>query len=142
PRLGRNVRMLTRDEALVGRYRVDREIGRGGMARVYRGTDEVLGRTVAIKVLNPDFASDPTFVERFRREARAAARLNHPNVVAVFDTGSDGDLHFIVMEFVEGRTLAEVMSLEGPLEPARAAFIAASIADALAFAHANGLVHR
>ena len=134
--------MLTRDLALAGRYRIDREIGRGGMAHVYRGTDEVLGRTVAVKVLNPEYASDPTFVERFRREARAAAGLNHPNVVAVFDTGSDGDLHFIVMEFVEGSTLAELLAAEGPLDPGRAAGIAASIADALSFAHANGLVHR
>jgi serine/threonine-protein kinase len=134
--------MLTRDLALAGRYRIDRECGRGGMAHVYRATDTVLGRTVAVKVLNPDFAADPSFVERFRREARAAARLNHPNVVAVFDTGSDGDLHFIVMEFVEGRSLAEVLATDGPPEPARAAAIAEGIADALSFAHANGLVHR
>ncbi len=134
--------MLTRDLALAGRYRIDREVGRGGMAHVYRATDTVLGRVVAVKVLNPGSASDPSFVERFRREARAAARLNHPNVVAVFDTGSDGDIHFIVMELVEGRSLAEVLAADGPLEPAPAATIAEGIADALSFAHANGLVHR
>ncbi|HEY7280899.1 MAG TPA: protein kinase [Actinomycetota bacterium] len=134
--------MLTRDIALAGRYRIDREIGRGGMAHVYRATDTVLGRTVAVKVLNPDYASDPSFVERFRREARAAARLNHPNVVAVFDTGSDGDLHFIVMELVDGRSLAEVLGDEGPLDPERAAAIAEGIAEGLSFAHAGGLVHR
>jgi len=140
--MGTNDRMLTRDLALGGRYRIDVQVGRGGMAHVYRATDTVLGRTVAVKVLNPDYASDPAFVERFRREARAAARLNHPNVVAVFDTGSDGDLHYIVMELVEGTTLADVLSADGPLDPARAASIAERIAEALAFAHSNGLVHR
>jgi serine/threonine-protein kinase len=134
--------MLTRDRMLSGRYQIQEEIGRGGMARVYRAADTVLGRTVAVKVLNEDSAGDPAFVERFRREARAAARLNHPNVVAVFDTGSDGAVHFIVMEYVEGRTLAQVMVDEAPLDPARAAGIARSIAAALSFAHAEGLVHR
>jgi eukaryotic-like serine/threonine-protein kinase len=135
-------RMLTRDRVLSGRYRVGTEIGHGGMATVYLGTDAVLGRTVAVKVLHPEHASDPSFVDRFRREARAAARLNHPNVVSVFDTGSDRDVHFIVMERIRGRTLAQVVAEEGPLPPHRAAAIARSVAEALAFAHANGLVHR
>ena len=90
------------------RYRVEARIGSGGMAEVYRGIDPVLNRTVAIKVLLPQFARDAGFVARFRREAQAAARLNHPNIVGVYDTGSDGDTQFIVMEFIEGRTLARV----------------------------------
>ncbi len=99
---------------LGGRYRVEGTLGRGGMAQVYRGTDTVLGRTVAIKVLAPQYARDQGFVERFRREAQAAARLNHPNVVSVYDTGSDPPVHYIVMEYVPGRTLGEVLSPSGP----------------------------
>ncbi len=137
-----NDRMLTRDRVLSGRYRVEAEIGRGGMARVYRATDTVLGRTVAIKVLDTEQASDHSFVDRFRREARAAARLNHPGVVAVFDTGSDDGVHYIIMEYVHGRTLGQVVAEEGPLPPDRAAAIATSVAEALSFAHAEGLVHR
>jgi eukaryotic-like serine/threonine-protein kinase len=134
--------MLTGDRVLAERYRIEGEVGRGGMGRVYRATDTLLGRTVAVKVLDPDHASDPSFVDRFRREARAAARLNHPNVVSVYDTGSDDGVHFIVMEFVEGRTLAEVLAQEGPLPAERAADVAKHVADALSFAHAEGLVHR
>src|SRR6266511_3472462 len=137
-----NDRMLTRDQVLSRRYRVEAEIGRGGMARVYRATDTVLGRTVAIKVLDTEQASDHSFVDRFRREARAAARLNHPGVVAVFDTGSDDGVHYIIMEYVHGRTLGQVVAEEGPLPPDRAAAIATSVAEALSFAHAEGLVQR
>ena len=85
---------------------LEARIGQGGMAEVYRGVDPVLNRTVAIKILLPQFARDASFVARFRREAQAAARLNHPNIVGVYDTGADGDTQYIVMEFVEGRTLA------------------------------------
>jgi serine/threonine protein kinase len=134
--------MLTRDRVLAGRYRIEGQVGHGGMARVYRATDTVLGRTVAVKVLEAGHASDPAFVDRFRREARSAARLNHPNLVSVYDTGSDGPVHYIVMEFVEGRTLAEVLAGEAPFAPERAAEIAKIIAEALSFAHAEGLVHR
>jgi serine/threonine-protein kinase len=109
---------------------------------VYRGTDTVLNRTVAIKVLAPQYARDEAFVERFRREAQAAARLNHPNVVSVYDTGSDDPVHYIVMEYVPGRTLAEVLKHEGRLQPERAAEVAAQVAGALSFAHAAGIVHR
>ncbi len=130
------------DQVLAGRYRVDELLGAGGMAQVYRGTDTVLSRPVAIKVLSADYARDPAFVRRFRREAQAAARLNHPGVVAVFDTGSDGDVHFIVMELVSGRTLSDIVAAEGPLPPERAAEIGARVAEALAFAHEAGLVHR
>jgi serine/threonine-protein kinase len=127
---------------LTGRYEIEGKIGEGGMATVFRGRDQVLGRTVAIKVLSPRYAGDPTFVERFRREAQAAARLNHPNVVNVFDTGSDGNIHFIVMEYVQGRTLEDILRAEGRLQPERAVEIAENVAAALSFAHREGLVHR
>jgi serine/threonine-protein kinase len=124
------------------RYNVDRSVGRGGMAQVYEGTDTVLGRTVAIKVLAPQYARDEAFVERFRREAQAVARLNHPGVVSVYDTGSDDGVHYIVMEYVPGRTLAQVLEQEGRLQPERAAEIARSVAQALSFAHSSGVIHR
>jgi serine/threonine-protein kinase len=131
--------MTTR--VLAGRYEIDRVLGRGGMAEVYLGTDRVLGRQVAVKVLGPQFSRDASFVTRFRREAQSAAALNHPNVVNVFDTGSDDGTHFIVMEYVQGKTLSQVIK-EGPLLPDRAVEIAQAVAEALAFAHENGIVHR
>ena len=134
--------MPLKTRILAGRYVVERPLGRGGMAEVYEGFDPVLSRTVAIKVLAPQHAHDRAFVARFRREARAAAALNHPGVVSVYDTGSEGSVHFIVMERVEGRTLADVIADGGPLDTTRAAHIAAAAADALAFAHESGLVHR
>jgi serine/threonine protein kinase len=127
---------------LGGRYELQSRLGRGGMATVFRGSDRVLGRSVAVKVLASTFAKDGTFVERFRREAQAAAGLNHPNVVAVFDTGSDDGVHYIVMEYVEGRTLADVIREEGALPPTRAAEIAATVCRALSSAHEKGMVHR
>ena len=92
------------------RYQVQARIGSGGMAEVYRGHDPVLNRTVAIKILLSQWARDASFVDRFRREAQAAARLNHQNVVAVYDSGADGDTQWIVMEFIEGKTLHEFLS--------------------------------
>jgi eukaryotic-like serine/threonine-protein kinase len=129
-------------QVLADRYEIDSVLGEGGMAKVFRGTDRVLGRTVAVKVLAPQFARDETSVTRFRREAQSAASLNHPNVVSVFDTGSDDGIHWIVMEYLEGRTLREVIDEEGPVEPQRAALIARDVAVALATAHEKGLVHR
>ncbi|HZA60813.1 MAG TPA: Stk1 family PASTA domain-containing Ser/Thr kinase [Actinomycetota bacterium] len=127
---------------LAGRYEIDNAVGQGGMAKVFRGTDSVLGRTVAVKVLAPEFARDSQFVKRFRREAQASAALNHPNIVSVFDTGSENGIHYIVMEYLEGRTLKEVISAEGRLHPDRATEIAESICRALGTAHQQGLVHR
>ena len=92
---------------LDGRYRLGSLLGVGGMARVYLASDRVLERQVAVKVLSPPYAQDPVFVERFRREARSAARLSHPNVVAVFDSGSDAGEHYLVMEYVAGQSLAD-----------------------------------
>lgn len=124
------------------RYEVHRRIGRGGMADVYLARDSVLDRPVAIKVLFTEFANDPSFVERFRREAQSAANLNHPNIVSVFDWGEEGDSYFIVMEYIDGRSLSEILGTEGPLHPVRAAEVATDVAAALGFAHRNGMVHR
>src|SRR2546427_11588831 len=124
----------TRRTVLASRYALDGLLGHGGMADVYHGTDQVLGRQVAVKVLGPQFARDQSFVARFRREAQAAAALNHPNLVSVFDTGSDDGTHYIVMEYVPGTTLAQVIKQDSPLSPERTADISLAVARALAFA--------
>ncbi|MCB1257955.1 MAG: serine/threonine protein kinase, partial [Microthrixaceae bacterium] len=124
------------------RYEIYRRLARGGMAQVYLARDRVLDRPVAVKELVPEFATDPSFVERFRREAQAAASLTHANVVAVYDWGSQDGTYFIVMEYVDGPSLSQVLRSEGPLHPRRAAEIAAEVADGLGFAHARGVVHR
>jgi len=125
-----------------GRYAILERVGTGGMAEVYRARDELLGREVAVKVLSERFSSDRSFVERFRREAQAAANLNHPNIVSLFDYGSDDGTYFIVMEFIDGSSLSEIIHREGALMPERAAEIASDVARALERAHAQGLVHR
>jgi len=127
---------------LDGRYRVLSHIADGGMASVYLALDERLDREVAVKIMRPALARDETFVSRFRREARSAARLSHPNVVAVFDQGDDdGDL-FLTMEYVPGRTLREVLTAEGPLTPRAALDLFDPILQALDAAHSAGLIHR
>ncbi|MDQ4068476.1 MAG: Stk1 family PASTA domain-containing Ser/Thr kinase, partial [Actinomycetota bacterium] len=130
------------DRVLNGRYRTVRHLARGGMAEVYIAEDTLLNRTVALKVLFPELAEDEAFVERFRREARAAASLNHHNIVSVYDFGEDDGSWFIVMEYVAGRTLRDIIRAEGQMDPARATEIAAEVAAALAAAHAQGIVHR
>lgn len=125
-----------------GRYELLRHIARGGMADVYLARDELLGREVALKVLFPEFANDPNFVERFRREAQAAANLNHPNVVGIYDWGQERGTYYIVMEHVSGRSMSDVLRSTGPLHPDRAAEIASDVAAALSVAHSAGLVHR
>ena len=112
------------------------------MAKVFLGSDTVLGRTVAIKMLAPQFADDDGFVKRFRREAQAAASISHPHIVSVFDTGSDDGLHYIVMEYVEGKTLAEYLVGGGRIMPDRAIDIAMDVCSALEAAHAQGVIHR
>jgi beta-lactam-binding protein with PASTA domain/predicted Ser/Thr protein kinase len=124
------------------RYEVQGRIGVGGMAEVWRGHDRVLNRTVAIKTLLPQFARDAGFVDRFRREAQAAARLNHPGIVSVYDSGTDGDTPYIVMQFIEGRTLADYLASGKTIPPMKAAQVAKEIAEALAAAHAEGVIHR
>ena len=125
-----------------GRYELLRRIARGGMADVYLARDASLDRQVAVKVLFPEFANDPSFVERFRREAKAAANLNHPNIVGIYDWGQEQGTYYIVMEYVVGRSMADVLRSTGPLSPDRAAEIASDVAEALSSAHSAGLVHR
>lgn len=129
-------------EVVGGRYEVVDELGRGGMAVVYRARDQVLDREVALKVLAPERAGDASFVRRFEREARAVAALNHPNVVAIHDTGDDGGTYYLVMELVRGPTLADLLAEEGPLPPRRAAAIAHGVCRGLAAAHRRDIVHR
>ena len=124
------------------RYEIVQRVGRGGMADVFLARDVLLDRPVAVKVLFPEYATDPAFVERFRREAQAAANLNHPNIVSVYDWGRVGNTYFMAMEYVEGRTLADILRSDRQLTSAQAADIASEVAAALAFAHRNGVVHR
>ena len=125
-----------------GRYELQRRLARGGMADVFLARDRLLDRPIAIKVLFPDLAADPAFVERFRREAQAAANLNHPNIVSIFDWGQQDDTYFIVMEFIDGRSLADLIRTQGVLDADRAAEIAGDVAAALGFAHRSGVIHR
>jgi eukaryotic-like serine/threonine-protein kinase len=129
--------------ALLGdRYRLGERLAAGGMGSVYRAVDESLGRPVAVKVLRPELADEPAYLERFRREARAAAALSHPGVAGVYDYGELGGQPFIVMELVEGETLAERIAARGRLPWAEAFTLGEQVARALAAAHAHGLVHR
>src|SRR3954465_14146128 len=125
-----------------GRYELVRHIARGGMAEVYLAHDNLLDRPVALKVLFPELSVDRSFVERFRREAQAAANLSHPNIVSVYDWGEEENTYFIVMEYVDGRPLSSLLKSEGTLLPDRAAGICAEVAGALEFAHRNGVIHR
>jgi eukaryotic-like serine/threonine-protein kinase len=134
--------MATTPQVLLDRYEVGRLLGAGGMAEVFEGRDRLLARRVAIKVLQSQFVRDPSFLIRFKREAQAAASLSHPNIVGVYDTGSEDGTHFIVMEYVDGRTLKDVIRAEGPLYPERAAEVCADVCSALVAAHARGLIHR
>jgi eukaryotic-like serine/threonine-protein kinase len=124
------------------RYEIQRGIARGGMAEVYLARDQLLDRPVAGKVLFAEYARDPSFVERFRREAQSAAGLNHPNIVAIYDWGQERGTYFIVMEYVRGRSLRDVVQVNGAFSARRTAEIGAEIAGALEFAHRNGVVHR
>jgi tRNA A-37 threonylcarbamoyl transferase component Bud32 len=127
---------------LAGRYVLEELIDTGGMAAIWRARDQVLARMVAVKLLRQDLAGDPEFAKRFQREAVAAARLTHTNIVSVYDTGVDDDISFIVMEYSDGRNLSQVMSERGPLEPEEAAGLICPVLSALAYAHANEVIHR
>jgi beta-lactam-binding protein with PASTA domain len=127
---------------LDGRYRIRGRIARGGMATVYHALDTRLERTVAVKLLHPAYASDPAFAERFVREARSIARLSHPNVVAVYDQGTYDDQAFLVMEYVKGRTLRDVLTERGRLSPPEAVGVLEAMLDALSAAHRIGMIHR
>src|SRR5918992_2841729 len=130
-------------EALSHRYRLVARVAGGGMGEVYRGHDLLLDRTVAVKVLQPSLAADPDLVHRFKEEARSAARLSHPNIVAVHDWGAEDDkTYYMVMEYVSGTDLRDLLVSRGSLEPVQSATIMASVCDALYVAHSRGLVHR
>lgn len=134
-------RML--EETIVNRrYRVDRLIGEGGMAIVFRGHDVLLGRDVAIKALRPQFAASPNFRARFEREAQAAASFSHPNIIDIYDVGEEDDTPYIVMEFVSGQTLKSIITAEGPFHPDDVAALLEQICGALDYAHERGYVHR
>ncbi len=126
---------------LSGRYILEERLGSGGMAEVYRARDKLLDRTVAVKILHAAYRSDVEFVERFRREAQAAARLSHPNIVSIYDVGQDGNDQYIVMEYVPSKTLKDKIRDEGPLNILTAVSIANDIANGLCHAHANNIVH-
>jgi serine/threonine-protein kinase len=129
-------------EVIDDRYRVLSRLGSGGMADVYLAEDQQLGRKVAVKLLHSRFAEDPGFVERFRREAQAAAGLQHPNVVSVYDRGAYDDTYYIAMEYLPGRSLKQLIRQEAPLEPVRAIDLAIQILRAARFAHRRGVIHR
>ncbi len=137
----RSIRASDQPTLVGGRYRIGELIARGGMASVYRAHDEQLDRPVAIKLMRPELAEDPGFTARFEAEARSAASVGHPNVVSIYDVGTD-DASYIVMELVEGGDVAGLIARERPLKPTRAAQIAADAASALQAAHDAGVVHR
>jgi eukaryotic-like serine/threonine-protein kinase len=127
---------------LSDRYELRRVVGRGGMAEVWEAHDRVLGRRVAVKVLHPSLAGDPIFIERFRREATASASLNHPSMVPIYDAGIDGDSNYLVMEFLEGMTLADLIRDRGKLDVDQVVEVGIAVAGALDAVHHTGLVHR
>jgi len=133
---------LTAGTLIDGRYRILSRLGSGGMADVFLAEDEQLGRKVAVKLLHRRFAEDPGFVERFRREAQAAAGLQHPNIVGVYDRGAYDGTYYIAMEYLPGRSLKQVIRQEAPLDPLRAIEITIQILKAARFAHRHGIIHR
>ena len=130
------------DKIYGGRYEIEEKIGAGGMAIVYKAKDTLLNRTVAIKVLREQFGSDDGFIRRFRREAQSAASLSHQNIVSIYDVGKDGEADYIVMEYVKGYTLKDIIRSQAPVSTERAIYIVRQIAEALAHAHANNIIHR
>jgi serine/threonine-protein kinase len=127
---------------LSGRYETGERLGTGGMSNVYKATDRILERTVAVKILAEHLSDDERFVARFRREALAVAKLIHPNIVQVYDTGVDEGRHYIVMEYVEGRSGAQILQRQGPVEPEIAAEIGIQACAGLDYAHRRGIIHR
>src|SRR5438874_8194064 len=126
----------------LGPYQIVAEVARGGMATVYRALQPRLGRFVALKVLSAELSRDPDFVNRFEREARVAARLEHPNIVPIYDVGQADGAFYIAMRLVPGRSLADVIATDGPLPLDRVRGILAQVASALDYAHRQGVVHR
>src|ERR1700687_1796360 len=135
--------MRSPGRVLGARYRLIRELARGGMATVWEAQDTLLDRHVAVKLLHPQFADEPEFLERFRREARAAARLSHPNIVSIYDVGEDAETGtpFIVMELVEGGNLKDRIRGAAPLPDREIRSIGAALAATLDYAHRRGIIH-
>src|SRR5918999_2524341 len=127
--------------SVVAGYRIEGVLGRGGMGVVYRATQLSLERPVALKAIAPELAGDPTFRERFKRESRIAASIEHPNVIPVYEAGEGDGLLYLTMRYVEGTDLRSLIDTEGPLDPERGARIVAQVAAALAVAHRRGPVH-
>ncbi len=132
---------MTNETVLNNRYRLVAQQGSGGMAVIYKATDQALGRTVAVKILRPSLTNDPAFLARFRNEARSVANLMHPSIVTVHDVGNDGPTHYIVMEFIEGQDLKKIIKSDGALPVERALNLAIQICAGIGFAHRAGLVH-
>jgi serine/threonine protein kinase len=126
----------------LGKYKIIEEVGRGEFATVYKAVDTTLDRTVALKVLAPHLLWDYAFVQRFQREARVAANLDHPNILTIYEVGQIEGVYFIAMRFLEGRTLSQILEAEGPLPVSRVRAIIEQVASALDYAHARGFVHR
>jgi serine/threonine protein kinase len=131
-----------RGELISERYRIEDRLGSGGMSSVFRATDTILERTVAVKILAEHLSDDERFVARFRREALAVAKLVHPNIVQVYDTGIDGGSHYIVMEYVRGRSGAQLLQSEGKLHPETTVEVGVKACAGLDYAHRHGIIHR
>ena len=129
-------------QILGNRYELIEKIGGGGMALVYKARCKLLNRFVAVKVLRPDFTNDEEFIKRFKIEAQAAASLSHPNIVSIYDVGNEGDIHYIVMEYIDGVTLKEYLEEKGALDWKEAVNISIQICLAIKHAHENNIVHR
>lgn len=129
-------------KVLAGRYELFERIGEGGMSVVYKAKDKLLNRFVAIKILKPQFINDHKFIDSFRRESQAAASLSHPNIVNIYDVGREGNIHYIVMELIEGKTLSDYIHEQGPMAYPKVIILSKQIAAALSFAHKNHIIHR
>lgn len=134
--------MIIKGQKIDGRYQIIRTIGEGGMANVYLAYDTILDREVAVKVLRGDLASDEKFVKRFQREAKAASSLNHPNIVEMYDVGEDNGNYFIVMEYIDGKTLKSLIKKRGGLSLSETVDIMMQLTSAIACAHDSFLIHR
>lgn len=130
------------NKVLAGRYELFERIGEGGMSVVYKAKDKLLNRFVAIKILKPEFINDHKFIDSFRRESQAAASLSHPNIVNIYDVGREGNIHYIVMELIEGKTLSDYIKEQGPMSYPKVIALSKQIAAALSFAHKNHIIHR
>ncbi|MEE0745510.1 MAG: Stk1 family PASTA domain-containing Ser/Thr kinase [Anaerovoracaceae bacterium] len=130
------------NKVLAGRYELFERIGEGGMSVVYKAKDKLLNRFVAIKILKPQFINDSKFIDSFRRESQAAASLSHPNIVNIYDVGREGNIHYIVMELIEGKTLSDYIKEQGAMSYPKVIALSKQIAAALSFAHKNHIIHR